>query len=138
MCSSDLLFRTWDRVFLVFLQFGYPVLISVGILAPLLAWRIGRRDRVVRRCLEPYLLLLLAQAITLFVAESLMGEGMTVWVGLIYNLLRVFQLVGFLWMLGAANHHLGRLFDLRPRPWLRKLLQFEVLLWSLKIGRAHV
>ncbi|MFM7236702.1 MAG: hypothetical protein ACKOYK_08025 [Cyanobium sp.] len=128
---SGTVFRALDRAFLVFLQLRYPVLISVGILAPLLAWRIGQRDRVVRRCLEPYLLLLLAQAITLFVAESLMGEGLTVWVGFFYNLLRVVQLVGILWMIGAANHHLGRLFDLHPRPWLRKLLQFVVLLWSL-------
>ena len=49
-----------------------------------------------RRCLEPYLLLLLAQAITLFVAEALMGEGLAIWVGSFYTLLRLMQLVGLL------------------------------------------
>ncbi|MFN9870997.1 MAG: hypothetical protein ACK55E_06105 [Cyanobacteriota bacterium] len=34
-------------------------------------------------------------------------------------------------MIGAADHHLRHLFDLRRRPWLRALLHFELLLWSI-------
>lgn len=123
--------RALDRVFLVILQLRYPVLISFGILLPLLALIVRQRDVVVRRCLEPYLLLLLAQVVTLLVAEALMGEGLMIWVGFVYTLLRLLQLVGLLWMGGAADQRLRRLFDLRPRPWLRNLLRLELVLWSI-------
>jgi hypothetical protein len=123
--------RTLDRLFLVVLQLRYPVLISLGILLPLLALIVRQRDVVVRRCLEPYLLLLLAQVVTLLVAEALMGEGLMIWVGFVYTLLRLLQLVGLLWMSGAADQRLRRLFDLGPRPWLRNLLRLELVLWSI-------
>ena len=113
------------------LQLRYPVLISLGILLPLLALIVRQRDVVVRRCLEPYLLLLLAQVVTLLVAEALMGEGLMIWVGFVYTLLRLLQLVGLRWMGGAADQRLRRLFDLRTRPWLRNLLRLELVLWSI-------
>lgn len=129
--TAGTLLRTLDRLFPLILQLRYPVLISYGILVPLLALIVWQRDVVVRRCLEPYLLLLLAQVMTLLVAEALMGEGLMIWVGFVYTLLRLLQMVGLLWMGGGADQHLRRVFDLRPRPWLRVLLRLELVLWSV-------
>lgn len=123
--------RLLDQMFLVILQLRFPVLISLGIVVPLLAWIIRQRDVVVRRCLEPYLLLLLAQVLTLFVADMVMGEGLVIWVGFLYTVLRLLQLTGLLWMGGGANTRLRRVFHLRSRPWLRNLLRLELLLWSI-------
>jgi hypothetical protein len=125
------LLRSLDKIFLVILQLRYPVLIGVGILWPLLAWMMRRPDAVVRRCLEPYLLLILAQVMTLLLAEALMGEGLVVWVGFIYTLLRVMQLLGLLWMSSAEDQRLRRLFNLHSRPWLRNLVRTELVLWCI-------
>lgn len=54
-----------------------------------------------------------------------------VWVGFIYTLLRILQLVGILLMANSSSAHLRRLFDLRGRRWLRDLLILELGLWGL-------
>ena len=113
------------------LHLRYPVLIALGFLVPLLALIMRQRDVVVRRCLEPYLLLLLAQVISLLVADALMGEWLMIWVGLVYTLLRLIQLVGLLWMSQASDQRLRRLFELTSRPWLLSLLRIELVLWSI-------
>lgn len=123
--------RSLDQLFLLILKLRHPVLICLGVLAPLLAWMIHLRDKVVRRCLEPYLLLLLAQMLSLFLADALMGEGLVVWVGLIYTLLRLMQLRELFWMSRSADPRIQRLFNLRGRPWLRDLLRLQVLLWGI-------
>lgn len=125
------LLRSLDRIFLLILQLRYPVLISVGILLPLLAWILRHQEAVVRHCLEPYLLMVVAQVMTLFLAEAVMGEGLMIWVGFIYTVLRVIQLVGLFWMSGAKDRRLRRLFNLHSRPWLRDLLRMELVLWSI-------
>ncbi|MCP9796234.1 hypothetical protein KBY81_01445 [Cyanobium sp. Lug-B] len=109
----------------------YPVLISLGLLLPLMVLIMAQRDGVVRRCLVPYLLLVLAQVITMLIAEPLMGEGLVVWVGFGYTLLRVLQLIGLLRLGRAASDRVRRPFDLRRRPWLRRLLRLELLLWGV-------
>jgi hypothetical protein len=124
-------FRITDWFVLALLGLRYPVLILVGILLPVLALIIRQRDLVVRRCLEPYLLLLLGQLLTLIAAEALMGEGLMVWVGFIYTFLRILQLSGILMMANSSSPHLRRLFDLRRRRWLRNLLVLELGLWGL-------
>lgn len=128
---EGVVFRTLDRGFLAILQLRYPVLIALGLLVPLLALIMRQRDVVVRRCLEPYLLLLLAQVITLVVADALMGEGLMIWVGLFYTLLRLMQLVGLMWMSQASDQRLRRLFELKSRSWLLTLLRLELVLWSI-------
>jgi hypothetical protein len=125
------LLRAVDQLFLVLLQLRYPALIILGVLAPLLAWIIRQRDKVVRRCLEPYLLLLLAQIFSLFLADALMGEGLAIWVGFVYTLLRLLQLRELFWMSRSADRRIQRLFNLRSRPWLRGLLRLQLLLWSI-------
>jgi hypothetical protein len=128
---GGLLLRSLDRVFLLILQLRYPVLISLGILAPLLAWFLRQKDRVVRCCLEPYLLLLLAQVVTLFLADALMGEGLVIWVGFIYTLLRLLQLVELFWLSRSKDPRFVKRFNLRSRPWLRDLLRLQLVLWGL-------
>lgn len=125
------LLRALDQLFLVILQLRYPALIILGALAPLLAWIIRQRDKVVRRCLEPYLLLLLAQVLSLIFADALMGEGLAIWVGFMYTLLRLLQLSELFWMSRSADRRIQRLFNLRSRPWLRDLLRLQLLLWSI-------
>ena len=125
------LLRSLDRVFLLILQLRYPVLISLGILAPLLAWFLRQKDRVVRCCLEPYLLLLLAQMVTLFLADALMGEGLAIWVGFIYTLLRLLQLLELFWLSRSQDPRFVKRFNLRSRPWLRELLRLQLVLWGL-------
>ena len=129
--AGAFMLRTLDGLFLAILHLRYPVLIALGFLVPLLALIMRQRDVVVRRCLEPYLLLLLAQVISLLVADALMGEGLMIWVGLFYTLLRLTQLVGLLWMSQASDQRLRRLFDLNSHPWLLLLLRLELALWSL-------
>jgi hypothetical protein len=65
------------------------------------------------------------------IAEPLMGEGRVVWVGFGYTLLRVLQLIGLLRLGRAASDRARRPFDLRRRPWLRRLLRLELLLWGI-------
>jgi hypothetical protein len=125
------LLRLLDQIFLLILQVRFPVLISLGIMLPLLGWIIRQQDRVVRRCLGPYLLLLLAQVLTLFVADMVMGEGLVIWVGFFYTVLRLLQLTGLFWMGGGSDPSLRRVFDLRSRPWLLNLMRLELLLWSI-------
>jgi hypothetical protein len=125
------LLRALDQLFLVILQLRYPALIILGVLAPLLAWIIRQRDKVVRRCLEPYLLLLLAQILSLILADALMGEGLAIWVGFMYTLIRLLQLSELFWMGRSADRRIQRLFNLRSRPWLRDLLRLQLLLWSI-------
>ncbi|MFM7464335.1 MAG: hypothetical protein ACKO28_02475 [Cyanobium sp.] len=123
--------RQLDRLFLLILQLRYPVLISIGILLPLFALIIRQRDVVVRRCLEPYLLLLIAQVFTMLLGDALMGEGLVIWIGFLYTVLRLLQLLGLFWMGSRADRHVRRLFDLRSRTWLRRLLWLEFVLWSI-------
>jgi hypothetical protein len=129
--EGGLWLRSLDRVFLLILQLRYPVLISLGILAPLLAWFLRQKDRVVRCCLEPYLLLLLAQLVTLFLADALMGEGLAIWVGFIYTLLRLLQLVELFWLNRSKDPRFVKRFDLRSRPWLYDLMRLQLVLWGL-------
>ena len=128
---GGVLLRSLDRVFLLILQLRYPVLICLGILAPLLAWLLRQKDRVVRCCLEPYLLLLLAQVVTLFLADALMGEGLAIWVGFIYTVMRLLQLVELFWLSRSKDPRILKRFNLRARPWLRDLLRLQLLLWGL-------
>jgi len=128
---GGVMMRSLDRVFLLILQLRYPVLISLGILAPLLAWLLRQKDRVVRCCLEPYLLLLLAQVVTLFLADALMGEGLAIWVGFIYTVMRLLQLVELFWLSRSKDPRIVKRFNLRARPWLRDLLRLQLLLWGL-------
>ncbi len=123
--------RRLDAFFLSIVLLRYPVLISLGLLLPLMVLIMDQRDGVVRRCLVPYLLLVLAQVITMVIAEPLMGEGLVVWVGFGYTLLRVLQLIGLLRLGRAASDRARRPFDLRRRPWLRRLLRLELLLWGI-------
>lgn len=125
------LLRRLDAFFLSIVLLRYPVLISLGLLLPLMVLIMAQRDGVVRRCLVPYLLLVLAQVITMLIAEPLMGEGLVVWVGFGYTLLRVLQLIGLLRLGRAASDRARRPFDLRRRPWLRRLLRLELLLWGV-------
>ena len=113
------LLRSSDQIFLFLLRMRYPFLLGFGLLAPLLFWIMRQRDPVVRHCLEPYLSLLLAQAMSMFIANALMGEGLVIWVGLVYTLLRIVQLVGLFKLSQAKNARLRELFDLRSRPVLK-------------------
>jgi hypothetical protein len=136
--GGGVLLRFLDRVFLLILQLRYPVLISLGILAPLLTWFLRQKDRVVRCCLEPYLLLLLAQVVSLFLADALMGEGLVIWVGFIYTLLRLLQLAELFWLSRSKDPRFCKRFNLRSRPWLRDLLRLQLVLWginALGLGR---
>lgn len=125
------LLRSLDAFFLSIVLLRYPVLITLGLLLPLMVLITAQRDGVVRRCLVPYLLLVLAQVITMVIAEPLMGEGLVVWVGFGYTLLRMLQLIGLLRLGRAASDRVRRPFDLRRRPWLRRLLRLELLLWGI-------
>ena len=129
--AARTLLRRLDSLILSMVLLRYPVLISLGLLLPLLVLIMAQRDVVVRRCLVPYLLLVLAQVITMVIAEPLMGEGLVVWVGFGYTLLRVLQLIGLLRLGRAASDRARRPFDLRRRPWLRRLLRLELLLWGI-------
>jgi hypothetical protein len=126
-----------DTFFLLVLKLRYPILIGIGILLPLLMLALRWRDSVVRRFLSPYLLLLFAQVVTMLVADALMGEGLLLWVGFAYTLLRLVQLKGLLWMGGSQNPSLRRRFDLKSRPFLHFLLYVEFFLWGINaIGLA--
>ncbi len=69
--------------------------------------------------------------LSLILADALMGEGLAIWVGFMYTLLRLLQLSEMFWMSRSADGHIQRLFNLRSRPWLRDLLRLQLLLWSI-------
>lgn len=71
-----------------------PTLVIVGLILPLLLYLVRYQFVLVRGIFRPYLLLLGGQIITMAVASLVMGEGLMLWVGFIYTMLRVLQLWG--------------------------------------------
>jgi hypothetical protein len=76
-------------------------------------------------------LLLLAQVVSLFLADALMGEGLVIWVGFIYTLLRLLQLAELFWLSRSKDPRFCKRFNLRSRPWLRDLLRLQLVLWGI-------
>lgn len=96
----------------------FLLFILVGALLPL-ALRLlhGRRPQV-RQVLDPYLALLAGQIAAEGVLTRAGGKGLGVLVGMVFTLLRLWQLK-LLWPLGADP------------PWLRRWLGVELVLWCL-------
>lgn len=85
-----------ERGLLLAFVMRVPVLVVLGLALPLLLYLIRYQFVLVRGILKPYLLLLAGQIVTMAVASLVMGEGLVLWVGFIYTLLRVLQLWGAL------------------------------------------
>lgn len=91
--------RSWvllERGLLFMLVLRIPFLVIIGIIIPVVLYFIRFQYLLVRVILKPYLLLLLAQILTMALASQVMGEGLVLWVGFGYTLLRILQLLGML------------------------------------------
>lgn len=119
-----------DRIVVALLRLRLPLLLGLGLLMPLVLYLRHLHHTAVRCALQPYLLLFLAQVFTMLIAMPLMGEGLVLWVGLIYTSLRVVQLLG---MLGVGVPAVWTHFPSAKRfsTWLTPLLLLELALWSL-------
>ena len=120
-----------DQFLITALRVRGPVLLLLGVIAPLLALLLRFRHRIVRLTLQPYLLLVAAQLAMMLLAGVLMGSGLVLWVGFLFTLLRLAQLCGLLALAQAAALHRLPEARLRRQPWwLRPLLVAELLLWG--------
>jgi len=120
-----------DQLLITALRVRGPVLLLLGVIAPLLAFLLRFRHRIVRLTLQPYLLLVAAQLATMLLAGALMGSGLVLWVGFLFTLLRLAQLCGLLALAQAVARHRLPEARLRRQPWwLRPLLVAELLLWG--------
>jgi hypothetical protein len=138
MLPDENSFLAWDWWLLSFRRLRLPALVVAGVIIPLLALLMRYRCRIVRLTLQPYLFLVLAQIAVMVVADMVMGAGLVLWVGLVFTLLRLVQLVGLFSFAQAASRPRRRDGRLLWQPsWLRPLLALELLLWSVNgIGLA--
>ena len=85
-----------QRLLLFVLIVRVPFLVIIGVAVPTLVYLMRYHFVLVRGVLKPYLLLLLGQIMTMAIASLVMGEGLALWVGFFYTLLRLLQLLGML------------------------------------------
>jgi hypothetical protein len=102
--------------------FRVPILILLGIITPLALFIWNWESVAYSEILNPYLMLLGAQAGSLIVGILLLGEGIVPFIGLLYSGLRVFQISGLLDCRYLASSHI-------PKP-LRLVLRAALVLWS--------
>lgn len=129
-----------ERIILTFLLARAPILFVAGIAAPGLLYIMRHRYLAVQRCMKPYLLLMMAQVATMLVGSYIMGEGLAVWIGLLYTSLRIIQLAGCIDLVAGfrptKNKEINYRTD-RP-PCLLELLIILFLLWTVNgLGLAY-
>lgn len=120
-----------DRWLIAALHLRLPFLLGIGFVLPLLVYVTWLQHRAIRAAMQPYLLLLVAQIITMLVALQMMGEGLVLWVGLIYTWLRVIQLLGLLNVGAPALWFKETPSSRTARRWLIPLLWMELVLWGV-------
>jgi hypothetical protein len=108
-----------------------PFLLALGFVIPVLVYLVCLQHRSIRAALQPYLLLLLSQIVTMFIALQLMGEGLVLWVGLIFTWLRLIQLLGLLNVGAPALWIKERPLSRLANRWLISLLSVELVLWGV-------
>lgn len=138
MLPGENSFLAWGWWLLLFRRLRVPALSVAGVIIPLLALLMRYRCRIVRLTLQPYMFLVLAQIAVMVVADMVMGAGLVLWVGFVFTLLRVVQLIGLFSFAQAASCPRRQDGQLMWQPsWLRPLLAVELLLWSANgIGLA--
>lgn len=126
--ASDWREDSWSLIekgLLVALVLRVPILVVVGLVLPLLLYLVRYQFVLIRGVFRPYIMLLIGQVITMGVASLVMGEGLVLWVGFVYTLLRVLQLWGLLRYLRYLEYvrmlHVVRLCGLMQ--WLAGLRQ---------------
>lgn len=96
----------------------FLLFILLGALLPLVLRWLHRRQPEAARVLNPYLVLLAGQILTEGLVTRAGGKGLGVLVGLVFTLIRLWQL--------------KLLWPLTHRPaWLRHWLVLELVLWSI-------
>jgi hypothetical protein len=103
--------------------FRIPMLILLGIITPLALFIWNWESVIYSETLNPYLMLLGAQAGSLIVGILLLGEGIVPFIGLVYSSLRVLQIDGLLDLRFRASNQM-------PKP-LRLVLRAALVLWAL-------
>lgn len=96
----------------------FLLFILLGALLPLMLRWLHRRQPEGARVLDPYLVLLAGQILTEGLVTRAGGKGLGVLVGMVFTLIRLWQL--------------KLLLPLAQRPaWLRRWLVLELVLWSV-------
>ena len=103
--------------------FRMPIIILFGIITPLAFYIWNWESPIYSETLNPYLMLLGAQAGSIIVGILLLGEGIVPFIGLLYSSLRVLQINGLLDLRFNASSRI-------PKP-LRLVLRAVLLLWVL-------
>ena len=103
--------------------FRMPIIILLGIITPLALFIWNWESAIYSETLNPYLMLLGAQAGSLIVGILLLGEGIVPFIGLLYSSLRVLQINGLLDLQFRASIRM-------PKP-LRLVLRAVLVLWAL-------
>jgi hypothetical protein len=109
-----------------------PLLLLLGVILPLIVFLLNWHNHIYVKCLNPYFLLIGAQSVVLYIANSLLGDGATTFVGIIFSCLRVLQLF-------SLGRWLTQVMDELPREGTSKtplclllcLTIVEVVLWTL-------
>lgn len=95
--SADLKRQTHVQIFLKPLAIArFPALLILGIIAPLIVYFWNWESAIYRKVLDPYIMLLGAQAGSLIVGRIFLGEGIVPFIGLVYSILRVWQILGLI------------------------------------------
>jgi hypothetical protein len=111
-----------DWLTMLLAVFRLPVLIVLGIITPLALFLWNWESAIYADTLNPYLMLLGAQAGSVIVGVLLLGEGIVPFLGMLYSGLRVLQIRD---LLNPPSREPGPM----PRP-LRLVLRTTLLLWA--------
>ena len=109
--------------FLLMGMIRIPILLLLGIITPLALFLWNWNSVIYSETLKPYLMLLGAQAGSLIVGISLLGEGVVPFIGCIYSVLRVCQIDGLLDLRFRASSQLPKA--------LQVVLRAALVLWAL-------
>ncbi|WP_299490089.1 hypothetical protein [Acaryochloris sp. IP29b_bin.137] len=96
-----------------------------GLLLPIMMRIRYRRRPIIRRLLNAYLIVFLAQIVSELILTPIFQRGISVIIGSFYSIFRLVQLgQGQLWVRQARQ----------PR-WLRLYLWFLMVVWAINVGR---
>jgi hypothetical protein len=123
----DLLMSTQPLETLAFLR--APILMGLGVILPLAVFVFNWNYRVFIRAGNPYFLLVGAHAVTLFIADRLLGAGAMTFVGIAFSTLRSMQMTSLLKWLSCCYPRTSS--EAPPKRCPRILLWGARLEWGL-------
>jgi len=109
-------------------------LFLIGIIAPLILFISNWQHPLMLRIMNPYFLLIGAQAGSMFAASTMLGPGAVTFIGLFYSLFRSVQVLSLQKNITTTDSGMKRSnSETRFRKYLRLGLLLEFALWALNV-----